>query len=320
MAFNENPNRLESAFAQRDTTNTYYEQVNISGSDLIIYHSSSGELTADKISVWAAQYGLGGGGGPCISASWASRSLSSSFVDFNGNRPITRTGYIGLNVGGLDVVNFLNNFFFPFVPATVGISGGSNTWETGSVHSVTLVSTITANQETSYGTASIFRDSALWNTNMTIPPLSFTYTDTNISSSHIYLTNVQVDNNGSPTIIASTSQTSAFIYPYLWGTSTIAGLSGTALYNAFTRQVVGQSNKTISMVGNVVYMYFAYPAIYADLSSIKDPNLFEIKGLFDYSASVPVTSSGLTYNWQANYKVYRTTLVSDPNGNYQFIY
>ena len=51
MAFTDTPNRLESAFIQRNDANTVYEQINISGSDLIIYHSSSGELTADKISL-----------------------------------------------------------------------------------------------------------------------------------------------------------------------------------------------------------------------------------------------------------------------------
>ena len=81
MALNDTPNRLESAFIQRDTTNSYYDQINISGSDLIIYHSSSGELTADKIPVWAAKYNIGGGN--TLSASWASQSLSSSYINFS---------------------------------------------------------------------------------------------------------------------------------------------------------------------------------------------------------------------------------------------
>lgn len=79
MALNPQPNSLESAFIQRDLTNTYYDQINISGSDLIIYHDSDGNLTADKVSIWASHYGIGSGGSP-LSSSWASSSLSSSYA------------------------------------------------------------------------------------------------------------------------------------------------------------------------------------------------------------------------------------------------
>ena len=160
----------------------------------------------------------------------------------------------------------------------------------------------------------------MWNTDSTIPPYSFAYTDVNISSNHSYQTLVQVNNNGSPTIISSNTIQASFIYPYLWGMSSTAGLTGNGLYTTFTRQVVTQGNKTVSLVGNVVYIYFCYPATYPDLTSILDPNLFEIINSFDYSGSVSVTSSGLSNNWTTTYKVYRTTLVADPNGNFQFKY
>ena len=68
-------------------------------------------------------------------AIFAETSATSSFMSFNGNRPIKRSGYSGLNVGGIDVDDFLNNFFFPFVSATVSISGGG-LYETGSLQTV----------------------------------------------------------------------------------------------------------------------------------------------------------------------------------------
>jgi hypothetical protein len=71
MSFTATPNKLDSAFVQRNTANQYYEQINVSGSDLIFYHSSSGIFTADQISVWAAKYGIGTGGSGSISASYA---------------------------------------------------------------------------------------------------------------------------------------------------------------------------------------------------------------------------------------------------------
>ena len=66
-----NPYRLESAFAQRDPTNSFYEEINISGSDIIIYHDSTGTLTADKVSVWASKYGIATSGSFSISSSYA---------------------------------------------------------------------------------------------------------------------------------------------------------------------------------------------------------------------------------------------------------
>lgn len=60
MSFDTSPSRLESAFIQRDEYNRWYEEINISGSDLIIYHDENGKINADRISVWASKYGLGG--------------------------------------------------------------------------------------------------------------------------------------------------------------------------------------------------------------------------------------------------------------------
>ena len=101
--------------------------------------------------------------------------------------------------------------------------------------------------------------------------------------------------------------------------SVISGLSGTSLYNAFTPQIVNEGSKTISLNGSAVYIYFAYPSSYPDLTSILDPNSFQVIGSFTKS-TVSVTSTGLTNNWTTNYKVYQTQLVASPAGNFQFIY
>lgn len=251
-----------------------------------------------------------------ISASYAQ---TSSIIVYNGNRTIKRSPYTTLNVGGDDLLEFVDNFFFPFVPATVAITDASTIYyETGSSQNSSIISTITVNDETSFGSASVKRNNVTWNTTISPAPASFTYTDTGISSSYSYVTYVQVDNDGSPTIINSTTKATSFIFPYLWGMSATAGLSGNDLYTAFTRQIVTSGNKTVSMIGNVVYLYFAYPTSYPALTSILDPNLFQVISSFEYSASVPVVSSGLTNTWTANYRVYRTTLVSDPTGDFQF--
>lgn len=98
MAFTDYPNPKESIFVQRKVDNSFYEEIHITGSDLVIYHDSTGLLTADKISVWASKYSLGssGGGGNVISSSWASASISSSH---------TITASYALNGGGSGVIS-----------------------------------------------------------------------------------------------------------------------------------------------------------------------------------------------------------------------
>jgi len=427
MSFDNTPSRLESSFIQRDEYNRWYEQINITGSDLIIYHDENGKITADRISVWAAKYGIGGGitpgGSYDISASWASSSIwalfatqsifatqslfstqslystqslfatqslyattsinasssissswasssisssysftasyalnggtgtgtgnatqslfstqslystqslfatssiSSSFLAFNGNRAIKRNDpyFQGINVGGNNVNDFLDNFFFPFVPSIVSITSPSSTtyYETGSVQTITVTSAITANDEVTFGSGSVKRDSLLWNTVASIPPFSFTYTDTNISSSHVYQTFVQVDNDGSPTVISSVTRTVSFIFPYLWGMSSTPGLSGNTLYTTMvSHSITVSGNKAGYFWGTGTYIYFAYPSSYSALTSILDPNNFEMISSFEYSASVPVTSSGLTNTWMNTYKVYRLKLLANPQGYFQFI-
>jgi len=376
MALNNTPNKLESVWIQRNPLNQYYEQINISGSDLIVYHSSSGELMADKISVWAEKYGLGGASadekakvsptdttagylsdkiiaGPNISITvinpganetmsiafagdgvsdqatlatssliassslLATQSFSSSYIEFNGNRAITRPPYVGINLGTDNVVDFLNDFFFPFIGATISINSTTLYYETGSSQNVTINGSITANSETVFGSGSIRRNGNEWYTFTSAS--SYSTIDTGLTASSTYKTYMQVGNNGSPTLITSSTKTVSFIYPYLWGLSTIAGLSGTSLYTGLsTKSVTVQGTKSDSFVGTSTYIYFAFPASYGSLTSIKDPSNFEVLSSFEYSASVPVTSSGLTHNWQTLYKVYRLILQANPNGTYIF--
>lgn len=241
-------------------------------------------------------------------------------LPFNGNRTIKRSPYTSLNVGGANVNEFLENFFFPFISATIAISSGGTTYyEIGTTQNVSITPVITANDETIFGNSTIKKDLVDWSSS-SVPPYTFTATDTGVTSNHSYIAYVPVDDNGSPTVILSNIKSVSFIYPYLWGMSSTPGLEGNTLYTTLTKTIQTQGNKTVNMVGNVVYMYFCYPASYPVLTSILDPNTFEAIGNFEYSASVPVTSSGLSTDWMTNYKVYRTILVSDPNGNYQFKY
>lgn len=351
MALNDTPNKLESVWIQRNAENQYYEQINISGSNLIVYHSSSGELQADKISDFLSKYGGGGGtkvkitendttsdylyykldsgnnvsfsiinpgANETLQINVPTASFTASFIPFNGNRSITRSPYAGVNLGTDGVVAFLNAFFFPFVSATISINSTTVYYETGSSQNVTVNGSITANTETLFYSGSIRRGGYDWYTFTSAS--SYTTTETGVSSSRIYQSFMQVGNNGSPTLIQSTAKSVSFILPYLWGISTTAGLSGNSLYTelAANKSITTQATKSPSFSGISTYIYFAYPATYTDLTSIKDPNNFEILSSFERSGSVQVTSSGLTHNWMAIYKVYRLKLQANPNGTYIF--
>jgi len=243
----------------------------------------------------------------------------SASIAFNGNRDITRGEFTGLNVGGADVVTFLDNLFFPFSPATVSDSGGG-LYEIGTSQNPSIFSSISVNNETLFGTGSVFKNSSLWNTQASIPPYSFTFNDTGITTNTTYQTFIQTNNDGSPTIISSNTTTVSFVYPYLWGMNVTSGLSGTSLYNAFTPQIINQpSSQIVNLVGTATYIYFAYPSSYPDLTSILDPNSFQI--ITDFTKTiVSVTSTGLTNNWTTNYKVYQTNVIASPSGNYTFTY
>lgn len=100
MSYDNTPNRLESAFIQRDNANQYYEQVNLSGSDLVIYHDENGLLTADKVLVWATKYGIGAGG-QALSSSWASHSYVAEYASQSISTSVSLTAsYL---IGGSDL-------------------------------------------------------------------------------------------------------------------------------------------------------------------------------------------------------------------------
>jgi len=68
------PNSRDVVFIQRGGPgNNFYEEVHISGSNLIFYTDTNGRVTADKTSSFFT-------GINCLSASWASQSLSTSFA------------------------------------------------------------------------------------------------------------------------------------------------------------------------------------------------------------------------------------------------
>jgi hypothetical protein len=254
----------------------------------------------------------------------------SIYDSFNGNRPIKQTAAnpsLAGNVGGTTIIEFLNNYFFPFIPATISINSGT-TYEIGTSNSVNINGTVTANDETSFSnglvkrihpdTASVFSfgSNLNYSTSVTFAPIK----DSSSTLEHRFAAFQDVDNNGNPTTINSSTMILRSVYPFLYGVNSDSTLTngGTSAYTGLTKLVASKSNKTVTLNGTG-YVYFAFPASYGDLISIIDQNSFEQLTAFTKYVS-NVSSSALTNNWtNTSYHIYRSNSPTNPsNWNYQF--
>lgn len=108
------------------------------------------------------------------------------------------------------------------------------------------------------------------------------------------------------------------IYPFLYGMSDLVLDTNNAYTNLAGKLIEVQGNKTVTLNGNLKYIYFIYPATYSDLVSIIDQNGFNVTGSFQ-KTTMNVTSSGLGSNWTTSYKIYRTiNMTTVLSGQYQF--
>ena len=289
-------------------------------------------LAGDAITATSASYALTASyvSGSALNSESASYALTSSyssfasdaFIPYNGNRPIKRSGYIGLNVGGDDLEEFIENFFFPFMSATITINSTTLNYETGSQQTINLNGTITGNDETFFDTGSVMKTGGIVVSGSFASASSYSVNDVNVSASYVYRTYFRVGYNGIPGNISSSTKTVNFNYPYLYGTSSIPNLTGSALYQALRKDFTStayNTNKTYNLIGVATYIYFAYPSG-SRLISIKDPNNFEVLGSFQFTGSAQVTSSGLFLDWKNNYTIYRLALPADPGGNFSFYF
>ena len=119
----------------------------------------------------------------------------------------------------------------------------------------------------------------------------------------------------------NTNQGSAgvsFFYPYLFGASDII-LDQSNLYTSLSKNIRGQGGNITALFNDTdKYFYFAFPATYDNIDTIKDGSSFIVTNDWELS-TFDVNSSGLTNNWMVSYKVYRTKIKTNiTNQTYQF--
>ena len=237
---------------------------------------------------------------------------------FDGTRTVSRAHLPnGQSMGTSNVVEFLNAVFFPFLNATISLSVSPTLVEEGTLQDVTCSGSVTANDETVFSNAYV-DPSVGANITFTAQAGAYSVQQTGVSVDTSYRSYITTGNSGR---IGSPTRSINFVYPYFWG-MTAADLTagGNPLYLALTKAIQNRGNKAVTYDGNLQYIYFAYPAAYGDLTSIKDPSNLEAFTSFTKYV-VNVTSSGLDTDWTVSYNVYRNndlTIVN--NGTFTFTY
>lgn len=248
-----------------------------------------------------------------------SGGISGLNTAFNGIRNITRVPSVGLNVGGVTLRQFLENLFFPFAPAISALSSSSGSlFEVGTDNLLTLNSVITQNNETEFNGGDLMciyplGQSLQERTGNEAITITHQFYPQQGEGNYLYKTFRAIDqvgNNGSPTQLLSNLLTIASCYPYLYGMSENDYSSSRSGFYAEMSKIIKNAASSTEIYLNsptiLKYAYFAFPASYDSLSQIMFNNILDVIGAWSLIATANITSSGLSSNWTAQYKIYRS--------------
>ena len=109
------------------------------------------------------------------------------------------------------------------------------------------------------------------------------------------------------------------MYPFYYGSSTTDFSTTGNVDGVLTKLVATKSNKTLNYNFTNEYAYICYPAVYGDLTLIKDGNGFDVTTTWNKytrnQGSAAGTWGGISYN------IYRTdALTSIPNQDFVFTF
>ena len=251
-----------------------------------------------------------------IAGDWLPFNTTVSDVPFDGNRVIKNIPILGENFGTTSVNDFLEAAFFPSLVASITQSTFALK-EVGVSFAPTVVGTISP--QDSIILARRVRE-VIGNTIEANPAGNavnellgaITMID-GINKTYRIEADVTTD------AVASTPQSPdrnlEAVYPYFYGFGA-AGLIENPLYLGLIKFVAKQGNYSFNMVGTNQKMYIVFDANLPNLTSIKDPNNFEILGsVFPNTPVIAnVIASGLTNNWTKSYKIYESVSNTTANG------
>ena len=240
-----------------------------------------------------------------------------SSMAFSGSRRITRTTIGGVIPGGSDVITFLNNLFYPFIPAEISLNPYSLRELGTTFGQVTFAGSITQNSETAINNLQYMSGNTVLSTVSNPSFGSFSSGITlNLTGNTTLRVRVNTNNNGSPTTITG-SQNVVFEAPSYAGSGSLNLTdNGLTLRNVLSGQSTPSNNgkslipKPAEIVINFTtngYYYFVYPSGWGLLSQIRDASLgfnFNINGVDFVNGTLLVPlANGVNYP----YRWYRNT-------------
>ena len=311
------PNWVEVVQGQSGGLKSWIASAYTSDEVFVVYDDGAGNQIYELVAV-ARPYNSSDIAAEILAGDWEPFNSTVSDVPFDGNRIIKRVPVLGDNYGTTSTNDFIEAAFFPSLIASITQSSYALK-EVGVSFAPTVIGTI--NPQDSIIVARRIRE-VIGNTIVANPAgnavnellSAITMVD---GINKTYRIEADVTTDGNATTEQSPDRNLEAVYPYFSGFGA-AGLIENPLYLALTKFVAKQGNYAFNLVGTNQKMYIAFDANLPNLTSIKDPNGFEILGsVFSNTPVVAnVIASGLANNWTKLYKIYESVSNTTANGNH----
>ena len=115
----------------------------------------------------------------------------------------------------------------------------------------------------------------------------------------------------------TTSRTATFVFPLYYGNSSVDFSTTGNVEGTLTKSIQTKpSQKSVALNFTGEFIYFCYPAVYGDLTSILDGNGFETIGAF---TKYTRNQDGAAAGWSGrSYNIYKSGITSVPNQTFIF--
>lgn len=255
---------------------------------------------------------------------------TGSGTDFDSNRPILRVPTAGVNIGGSTVSDWLNWWYFTPPTLSLGQSPSTTTVEIGTSNNYTFTTSINNAGGATLSNGNFFTpttsDTLLSFTSNDSRAIVFTPlqtpVDTFTSNVYQFRSSIAWSFGSDSGIATSNTRTIQAVYPVLYGMVADTATAFSNPYGTLAKLVQGESNKTVTFNGSGLIIY-GIPQTWSDtnLSSIIDPNGFNVTPSFTRVDYPVVTSTGLANNYTAVPYVFyflNTGVTTTSNSSYTF--
>ena len=252
-------------------------------------------------------------------------------LSFDSNRPILREPTVGVNIGGSTVTDWLEWWYFTPPTISLNVSPSISFIEIGTTQQYTITATTANPGNATLSNGSLFVVSGdelddYTNTTTGVATVNFTPLQTPVdtfdNSSYQFRATQDWVFGSDSGIATSNTVTRTAGYPVLYGMVADTATAFADPYGTLTKLVQTEGNKTVSLTGNGLIIY-GFPQTWSDtnLSSIIDPNGFNVTASFTRVDYPVVTSTGLVNNYvSVPYVFYflNTGATSTSSSNYTF--